>query len=177
MVRRCLGFFLTHSEVHQIYAMTCLHAPVRTSMPELEEKSANAAVMLRSWKEIAAYLGRGVRTVQRWHSELQLPVHSSTPNSRAHVFAYKAELDEWLRERARDMAVQHEPVGEDHRGNPRLVRSRAATAKALALISTQHDQVTRITDTVRRIVDRMKSRERAPSTLKTRGISPPGKSG
>ena len=28
-----------------------------------------------SWKEIAAYLGKGVRTVQRWEAVLGLPVH------------------------------------------------------------------------------------------------------
>jgi hypothetical protein len=30
---------------------------------------------LDSWKEIASYLGRGVRTVQRWECEEGLPVH------------------------------------------------------------------------------------------------------
>ena len=30
---------------------------------------------LDSWKEIAAYLGRGIRTVQRWEREEGLPVH------------------------------------------------------------------------------------------------------
>ncbi len=30
--------------------------------------------LLNSWKEIAAYMGRGVRTVQRWERDLALPV-------------------------------------------------------------------------------------------------------
>jgi hypothetical protein len=30
---------------------------------------------LDSWKEIAAYLGRSIRTVQRWEREEGLPVH------------------------------------------------------------------------------------------------------
>jgi ElaB/YqjD/DUF883 family membrane-anchored ribosome-binding protein len=30
--------------------------------------------VLHSWKEIAAYMGRGVRTVQRWERDLALPV-------------------------------------------------------------------------------------------------------
>jgi hypothetical protein len=29
---------------------------------------------LTTWKEVAAYLGKGVRTVQRWEAELGLPV-------------------------------------------------------------------------------------------------------
>ena len=30
--------------------------------------------LLNSWKEIAAYMGRGVRTLQRWERDLALPV-------------------------------------------------------------------------------------------------------
>ena len=30
---------------------------------------------LNGWKEIAAFLGKGVRTVQRWEREQGLPVH------------------------------------------------------------------------------------------------------
>ena len=32
---------------------------------------------LDSWKQIAAYLGRGVTTVQRWEAEEGLPVQTS----------------------------------------------------------------------------------------------------
>jgi len=53
--------------------------------------------ILNSWKEIAAYLGRGVRTVQRWEENLGLPVHR--PGGRMHsaVLALPEELDQWLR--------------------------------------------------------------------------------
>lgn len=30
--------------------------------------------VLNSWKEVATYLGRGIRTVQRWERELGLPI-------------------------------------------------------------------------------------------------------
>jgi predicted DNA-binding transcriptional regulator AlpA len=53
--------------------------------------------VLSSWKEIAAYLNRGVRTVQRWESELHLPVHRPLGKSRSAVLALRAELDDWLR--------------------------------------------------------------------------------
>lgn len=54
---------------------------------------------LDSWKEIAAHMGRDVRTVLRWEKERGLPVHR-VPGNRARqpVFAYKAELDEWLKQ-------------------------------------------------------------------------------
>ena len=52
--------------------------------------------VLNSWKEIATYLGRGVRTVQRWESELQLPVHRPRGKNRSAVIAFREELDQWL---------------------------------------------------------------------------------
>lgn len=52
--------------------------------------------VLNSWKEIATYLGRGVRTVQRWEAELQLPVHRPRGKNRSAVMAFRAELDQWL---------------------------------------------------------------------------------
>ena len=54
------------------------------------------ADILNSWKEIAVYLGRGVRTVQRWEQELALPVHRPRGRSRSAVLAFKRELDQWL---------------------------------------------------------------------------------
>jgi hypothetical protein len=52
--------------------------------------------VLNSWKEIATYLGRGVRTVQRWEAELNLPVHRPRGKTRSAVVAFRQELDAWL---------------------------------------------------------------------------------
>jgi hypothetical protein len=49
---------------------------------------------LSSWKEIAAYLGVGLRTAQLWEQERSLPVHR-LPGGRGRVFARTAELDAW----------------------------------------------------------------------------------
>src|SRR5947209_6288451 len=51
--------------------------------------------VLDSWKEIAAYLNRTVRTVQRWEKLEGLPVHRLGHSRQATVRAYPAELDEW----------------------------------------------------------------------------------
>jgi TolB-like protein len=51
---------------------------------------------LDSWKDIAAYLGREVRTVQRWESERALPVHRLPGGDKPRVYALKPELDAWL---------------------------------------------------------------------------------
>jgi hypothetical protein len=53
--------------------------------------------LINSWKEIAAYLGRGIRTVQRWESELRLPVHRTRGRARSAVMAFKSELNTWMR--------------------------------------------------------------------------------
>jgi len=52
---------------------------------------------LQSWKEIASELNRGVRTVQRWERDLKLPVRRIGKGPRSPVFAFKGELDRWLR--------------------------------------------------------------------------------
>ena len=54
---------------------------------------------LNSWKEIAGYLGRGIRSVQRWESEEGLPVHRLSHDKRGTVYAYKYELDSWWESR------------------------------------------------------------------------------
>jgi TolB-like protein/Flp pilus assembly protein TadD len=50
---------------------------------------------LDSWKEIAAHLGRDVRTVQRWEARDGLPVRRLQHSKTGSVFAYAAELDAW----------------------------------------------------------------------------------
>jgi len=52
---------------------------------------------LDSWKEIAAYLGRDLRTVRRWEQR-GLPVHRVPGGERRAVFAYRKEIDGWLNE-------------------------------------------------------------------------------
>ncbi len=51
---------------------------------------------LDSWKDIAAYLRRDVRTAIRWEKEKGLPVRRVPGGQRKAVFAYTAELDSWL---------------------------------------------------------------------------------
>jgi Tfp pilus assembly protein PilF/TolB-like protein len=54
---------------------------------------------LESWKDIAAHLGRGIRTVQRWEAEEGLPVRRHTHKKLGTVQASKRELDAWLAQR------------------------------------------------------------------------------
>lgn len=82
---------------------------------------------LTSWKSVASYLGRGMRTVQRWHDEYGLPVRH-LGGGRGTVVAYPEELDTWLRSFARPGTVR--PVEKDGVQIAWKQRSRELTAAA-----------------------------------------------
>lgn len=50
---------------------------------------------LESWKAIAAYLNRDVRTAKRWEVREGLPIHRHQHESRSSVYAYPREIDLW----------------------------------------------------------------------------------
>jgi len=56
---------------------------------------------LDSWKEIAAYLNRNVRTVQRWEKREGLPIHRHVHERARSISAYKKEIDAWQKQRSR----------------------------------------------------------------------------
>jgi hypothetical protein len=69
--------------------------------------------ILNSWKEIANYLGRGVRTVQRWERDLGLPIHRPKGKDRSAVLAFPEELNQWLQKtpvRAATMFADPQPA-------------------------------------------------------------------
>jgi TolB-like protein len=61
--------------------------------------AAITAERLDSWKQIATYLKRSVRTVRRWERDEGLPVHRHMHRALASVFALRSEIDAW-RQRA-----------------------------------------------------------------------------
>jgi TolB-like protein/Flp pilus assembly protein TadD len=61
---------------------------------------------LDSWKEIAAYLGRDVTTVQRWEKRESMPVHRHLHDKRGSVYALVPELEEWLQSRRRHLGEE-----------------------------------------------------------------------
>ncbi|MDO8835761.1 MAG: hypothetical protein Q7V01_09190 [Vicinamibacterales bacterium] len=56
--------------------------------------------LLDGWKAVADYLGKSVRTAQRWKNELGLPVHKPSGREGENVFAFRSELDAWRRRAA-----------------------------------------------------------------------------
>lgn len=67
-------------------ARTPLFQPANTLPPSL----------LNGWQAIAGYLGKGVRTVQRYERDLQLPVRRPSGKIRGVVVACEIELQQWV---------------------------------------------------------------------------------
>jgi hypothetical protein len=64
--------------------------------------------ILNSWKEVAEYLGRGTRTVQRWEQDLGLPVRRPRGKRHSAVMALRHDLDTWVRNRPQ---INHQESG------------------------------------------------------------------
>jgi len=100
----------------------------------LERRSRTIrAEVLSGWKDIANYLGRGVRTVQRYERELRLPVRRLAGKPRGSVLAMRRDLDDWALSSALPKPMQ-------------------LTPQALALLE-QIDQLKRLCAEARRLTD------------------------
>ncbi len=99
---------------------------------------------LHSWREIAAYIGKSVRTVQRWESLLGFPVHK---NGNSEVVAYRHELDAWTRrgfaaaDHAAGNTVRDTNIAELHQRSSQL---RDQAAKKIAAVSETFERTKRI---------------------------------
>ncbi len=52
--------------------------------------------VLTCWKDIANYMGKGVRTVQRWEQEFGLPVRRPLGSNKKAILARPSDLDAWV---------------------------------------------------------------------------------
>ena len=99
---------------------------------------------LHSWREIADYVGKSVRTVQRWESLLGFPVHK---NGNSEVVAYRHELDAWA---GRGFAAADHAPGNTVRGthiaelHQRSSQLRDEAAKKIAATSETFERTKRI---------------------------------
>lgn len=69
------------------------------SRPKLNDETPiieSKLEIMTGWKDIANYLGMGVRTVQRYEREHGLPVRRPAGKTTGSVIATKAELDGWV---------------------------------------------------------------------------------
>lgn len=87
---------------------------------------------LDSWKEIAEYLGRDVRTATRWEAQ-GLPLHRVPGGKGSSVFAFTEEIDAWMASRRGTPAAlaTHPPPAPP----PRLDRRAVAVACAVLALA------------------------------------------
>ena len=110
--------------------------------------TAPYAKRLDSWKEIAEYLHKDVRTVIRWEKEKGLPVRRLPGGKRQSVFALTSEIDAWAERlgaheesvRAHDPSAERAAVEAETAAAPAPVRARripwiAASLGAVAIIA------------------------------------------
>lgn len=98
---------------------------------------------LESWKGIAAYLKRDVRTVRRWESSEQLPVHRHRHLARSTVYAYPSELDSWR--------VNRQPARESPPPGWFGARARTLTLAPLMLLAMLSSGGGRVVNPARRV--------------------------
>jgi hypothetical protein len=88
--------------------------------------------VLGSWKEIANYLGKGVRTVQRWERQWELPVHRPSGSSKGVVIAFPPELEKWTRRQDGTEPRNMEIHDGERQNTAAMVRRNTALTRELA---------------------------------------------
>jgi hypothetical protein len=108
------------------------------------------STVLTSWKEIARYLGKGVRTAQRWERHLGLPVRRPIGASqKSAVLLHREEVDVWLTTRFSARPIENIDASK----KPLLSATRSAlkenVRKACELRMAQHALTSQISESVR----------------------------
>jgi TolB-like protein/Flp pilus assembly protein TadD len=95
---------------------------------------------LDSWKEIAVYLKKEVRTVQRWEKKFGLPVRRMAQGKQSTVFAYRSEIDKWWKESESKISSEKDrPEAED---DPSESNSSGAVPKTVVPNPTDIEETT-----------------------------------
>ena len=83
---------------------------------QIRGRGNNHLEILTGWKEIARYLGRGVRTVQRYEHELGLPTRRIGHRGGS-VLATKSDLDSWVNSHPTMHSSDTQPTAQIHLGS------------------------------------------------------------
>lgn len=126
--------------------------------------------LLDSWKDIAAYLGRGVRTVQRWENNLYLPIRRPPGKPRNSIVAFKSELDRWLHDAhalsARPKAAIHDSALPLRKGDVRSLSQNLSRSERSSAVQSQITRKPRSLRLVRASLRYAKSAARHLGTVK-----------
>ncbi len=121
--------------------------------------TSDHGIVLNSWKEIANYLGRGVRTAQRWERDLKMPVRRPRAKSRSAVIAMSAELDAWLRSApTTELLLQPQGNGALSNSNSELERHAELFRQFRELRSAHANALAELVNRVRALEEQVKRR-------------------
>lgn len=81
---------------------------------------------LNGWKEVATYLGKSVRTAQRWERSYKLPVHRLGYEGGEIVWADTDDLDAWLRSQSVNAPSSAAPAAVEVNALPELTDEAAS---------------------------------------------------
>jgi hypothetical protein len=114
------------------------------------------STVLTSWKEIARYLGKGVRTAQRWEQHLGLPVRRPIGASqKSAVLLHREEVDVWLTTRFSARPIEAvEAVKKSASLSATRSVLRESMRKASELRMAQHALTLQISESVRLLAKR-----------------------
>ncbi len=127
-------------------------------MAKLRENEMNISqdsTVLSSWKDIARYLGKGVRTVQRWERHLGLPVRRPVGASqKSAVLLYRGDVDAWLATRfsARALEKNDAHFNRSSRSARSTLKEGIRTARELR--TANHALTEQITASIRLLTER-----------------------
>ena len=117
---------------------------------------SDASTVLSSWKDIARYLGKGVRTVQRWERDLGLPVRRPIGAAqKSAVVLHRGDVDAWLATRFAARAIARESVQSRH-GRRESLRAELKAQMELAqkLRETHLALTQQIADAITKVVEK-----------------------
>jgi hypothetical protein len=112
------------------------------------------STVLSSWKDIAKYLGKGVRTVQRWERQLGLPVRRPNGASqKSAVVLYRGDVDAWVATRFSARSLEKNEAQTTRSSHSRTtLREGIRTARELR--TANHALTEQISHSIRMLTER-----------------------
>ncbi len=125
------------------------------------------STVLSSWKDIAKYLGKGVRTVQRWERHLGLPVRRPIGAAqKSAVMLYRGDVDAWLATRFSARTLEKDGVRSNQSSRSTRSSLREGIRTARELRTANQALTEQITASIRLLAERC-------DLLATQGLQQP----